>query len=353
MRQALTTAKRTSGVTVKEVAARAGVSTATVSRVLNGKGGVSKELEQRVLQSIEALSFRPNIAARRLRQRKAKIIGVLVPDIQIPFFASIVVAIEKNLQDAGYLLLLGNTNDDLGSEARHINTFLAEGVMGVIFALADAVDQSNYIQLLDSGIHLVAFDRSPGSLQVDTVQVNNAQSISHAFNHLMEEGHTQIGFLAGPDSISTSVERLKGYSQSVIAAGWHLNHELVQQSDYTLNGGYQAMNKLLDQPCPPSAVLISNGPMTLGAMQSIYEHGLEIPGDISLVSFDDLPWSFVLRPPLTAIVQPSQEIGEYAARLMLDRIRNPKSSIKHIMLETRFIVRESCRCTLAQPILQA
>lgn len=335
---------RSNSVTIKDVAAYVGVSTATVSRVLGGKGGVRPELEQRVRRAVEELQYRPNQAARRLRSRKAKIIGVLVSDIRIPFFASIVVGIDRILQEAGFLPLLGNTFDSLRSEQAHISTFLSEGVSGVIFAAADSGDVSNYGRLQDAQIPLVAIDRTPGNLQVDTVQVANAQAANQAVSHLIHEGHRRIALIAGPHQISTAVERQVGYEMALEAAGLPVDENLIRVGDYTLEGGYRAMRLLLENENLPTAVFITNNVMTLGALQFLNERGFDIPGDLAVIGYDDMPWAASLRPPLTVVAQPDYEIGVLAARLMLDRLREPESSVKHITLEARLIVRASCSC---------
>jgi LacI family transcriptional regulator len=335
----------TSSLTMKEVAAHVGVSTATISRVLGGKGGVRPELEQRVRQAIVELGYRPNQAARRLRQRQAKIIGVLVTDIQIPFFASIVVGIDSILQKAGYLPLLGNSFDSLASEQAHLNTFLSEGVSGVIFAAVNSQDVANYYRLREAGIPLVAIDRTPGDLQVDSVQVANIQAASQAISHFIEEGHQRIALIAGPNQISTAVERQAGYEQALLAAGLPLDPGLIQVGGYTLDGGYRAMRTLMENSNRPTAVLIVNNVMTLGALQYINEKAIDIPCDIAIIGYDDMPWAASLRPPLTVVAQPDAEIGVLAARLMLERIDKPESSIKHITLDARLVLRASCSCS--------
>jgi DNA-binding LacI/PurR family transcriptional regulator len=332
------------GITVKEVAARAGVSTATVSRVLSGKGGVRKELEARVRAAVEALNYHPNQAARRLRERNARIIGLLVPDIQIPFFASTVVGIEKILQEAGYLLLLGNTYDSVAGEQAHINTFLGEDVSGIIFAAANASDISNYRRLQDTGIPLVAIDRAPGDLEVDTVQSANIDGAYQAAAHLVRERHRQIAMITGPGSISTAIERQAGYETALAEAGLPVRAEWIRDGDYTQDGGYQAMCCLLEAEYRPTAVLIANNVMTLGALKAIHERAIDIPGDISIISFDDMPWAASLRPALSVVAQPVYEIGKSAAQLMLARIREPQAPTRHVTLDTRLLLRSSCRC---------
>jgi LacI family transcriptional regulator len=334
------------GVTMKDVAAKAGVSTATISRVLSGKGGVTPDLEQRVRQAIQELGYYPHATARRLRKRDTRIVGVLVPDIQIPFFASIVVGIESILSEAGYLILLGNTLDELPNERKNINTFLAEYVSGVIFAPADASDTTHYEKLQRVGVPLVAIDRHPGKLEVDTVQIANVTAATRAVTHLIEEGYRRIALISGPESISTAVDRQIGYKKALIAAGIPYDPTLVQDGNYRTEGGYVAMRNLMEAAQPPTAVLSANNVMTLGALQYIHEKGIDIPNDLALISFDDIAWAPSLRPPLTVVAQPVYEIGKVSARLLLERIEDPQASIKHVTLETRLITRSSCGCGL-------
>ena len=332
------------GATIKDVAAAAGVSTATVSRALSGKAGVSDDLVQRVRSAIEKLDYHPNQAARRLRERKSKIIGALIPDIQIPFFSTLIVHMERVLQEAGYLLLLGNTFDTLEDELLHINIFLAENVSGVVFAAVNSTDTSNYTRLQENGIPLVAIDRTPGLMQVDTVQIANSQAAGKAADHLIQEGHRSIALISGPSHISTAHERQSGFIQAMSSRGIAVQPGIIQEGDYTMQGGYRAMKALMERNEKPSAVLISNYVMTMGALQYIHEEALEVPADIAIISFDDMPWSVAIRPPLTAIAQPVDEIGRTAAQLMLDRIKDPTSSTKHITLEAQLILRASCIC---------
>jgi DNA-binding LacI/PurR family transcriptional regulator len=322
--------------TIKDVAESAGVSTATVSRVISGNGKVSKKLARRVKNTIDSLDFHPNQAARRLRHRKSKIVGVVLSDIQNPFFTSLVVGIESVLQEKGYLLILGNSCEDQNREYQHLNTFLSEQVSGIIFT-SSGNDTSYYKKFLAAGIPLIAVDRRPPDLDVDSVQLANEKASFEAVNHLFSEGHRRIGLIAGLESLTTGYERREGYTRAFQAAGI--------PGDFRQDSGYRSMGALLDLADPPSAVLVSNNLMTLGALQKIHERNLNIPNQISIIGFDDIAWASSLRPPLTVIAQPVTEMGIAAANLLLDRIQNPDGPLKHLTFETRLIVRASCRCT--------
>lgn len=329
--------------TIKEVAKRAGVSTATVSRVISGSSNVSKKLEKRVNNAIKTLDFRPNLVARRLRRRSTKIIGVVISDIQNPFNASLVEGIESVLQTDEYLLLLGNSSDNPQREQQKLNTFLSEDVTGVIFVCTNE-NASYFRKFQEKGISLVAVDRKPPDLTVDSVQVANADASYRAASHLLQEGHRRVGLVAGPLTISTAIERCEGYKHALVSAGLPIDPELIQVGNFRQAGGYEAMGALLDLPKPPSAVLVSNNLMTLGALQMIHERSLNIPDEIALIGFDDMPWATSLRPPLTVIAQPVFEMGAVAARQLLARIDKPNAPIQQVILETRLIIRASCSC---------
>ena len=338
--------------TIKQVAEFAKVSTATVSRVISENGKVSKKLFKRVQDAIDTLDFRPNQSARRLRHRSTKIVGVVISDIQNPFFTTLVEGIESVLQENGYLLLLGNSSEDPGREHQHLNTFLSEHVSGVIFT-STGDDISHYKKFQTAGIPLVAADRKPTNLDVDLVQLANEEASFEAVNHFFSEGHQRIGLIAGPNSLSTGSERSAGYQRALLSAGLPIDQELIQTSNFRQDGGYRSMGTLLDLPDPPSAVLVSNNLMTLGALQMIHERGLNIPDQISLIGFDDMAWASSLRPPLTVIAQPVYEMGITASRLLLARIQKPESPIQRVTFETNLIVRASCRCAKGQFNLQS
>jgi LacI family transcriptional regulator len=329
--------------TVKEVAELAGVSTATVSRVISGNGTVSKKLLKRVNNAIDTLDFHPNQAARRLRHRATKIVGVIISDLQNPFFTTLVEGIESILQENGYLLLLGNSSENPDRERQHLDTFFSEHVSGLIFT-ATGDDISEYEKFRVAGVPLVAVDRKPSDFEVDLIHLENEKASFEAVNHFIKEGHQRIGLIAGPGSISTGSERSAGYRRALLSSGLPVDNELVQIGNFRQEGGYRSMEALLNLPDPPSAVLVSNNLMTLGALQMIHQRRLNIPDQISLIGFDDMAWASSLRPALTVIAQPVYEMGIAAARLLLARIQKPESPIQHVAFETKLIIRASCRC---------
>ncbi|MFZ3071178.1 MAG: LacI family DNA-binding transcriptional regulator [Anaerolineaceae bacterium] len=326
-------------ITVNEVAKKAGVSTATVSRVINNNKGVSGTLQARVRMAIDELGYRPNRSAHHLRSGKVKRIGVLFADIRNPFFTSVLAGIENILYQAEYVLLLGNSNEDRKIEQMHLQAFIDEGVAGIILAsVSNNIKQ--YQQVLNAGIPILAIDRCSENLKVDTISINNVQAAKEATEHLINLGHRKVAFIGGPKHISTSRLRQLGYQQAIDE---HSDMKAeIATGDFRQEGGYRAMLELLSKPDRSSAVLVANNLMTLGALQAIIEKKIHVPEEIALVGFDDMPWSTSLEPSLTVVSQPTYEMGKIAARLLLDRIQNPDHPIQNITLETKLIVRESC-----------
>jgi DNA-binding LacI/PurR family transcriptional regulator len=329
-------------ITVKDVSLAAGVSTATVSRVLAGFSDVSTETRQRVMEAAKQLHYQPNRNARNLRKSTTSKIGVIISDIQNPFFGSVVRGIEKNTIQDDLTLILGNSDEDPERERKLITMLLEEGVAGIILA-PTSVDPSDYRTFLYSGTPVVIIDRRLPLLDLDMVLVDAATGSANAIDHLVELGHTKIGYVGGLKYLSTMLEREQGY---LAALGKHtipIQDDYIRQGNNRQDGGYAAVCELLKLSDPPSAILIANNLMTLGGLQAIHDSGFEIPDHISVVGFDDMDWAPSLRPPLTVVAQPAYQMGEEAAAILLDRIRNPEQPHKITILDTSLIIRASCR----------
>ena len=306
--------------TIKQVAARAGVSTATVSRVFSGSAAVKNPLAERVREAARALNFQPNRVARNLRVRQTRTVGVIIPDIENPFFTSVVCGIEEVLQAAEYSLLLANSNENSKREQVNARALQAEGAAGVIFTTS-GTDAALYAQLAAAGTALVAVSRVLPGLDIDTVAVANREGARAAVAHLIALGHRRVAMISGPGWISTARDRIAGFEDAYAAARLPVPRELIRYADFRQSGGYDAMHSLLADPHPPTAVFAGSNLMTLGALQAIHERGVRIPSGIAVVGFDDMPWAVSLNPPLTAVAQPAYEAGMTAARMLLERLR--------------------------------
>ena len=333
--------------TVKDVSLKAGVSTATVSRVLAGFEEVSEESRQRVLEAAKALNYQPNRNARNLRMNTTSKIGVIISDIQNPFFGSVVRGIEKITIKDDYTLILGNSDEDPESEKKLITMLLEEGVAGIILVPTNA-DTENYRPLLNSNTQFVVIDRRLPFSNLDMVLVNGAAGGELAMDYLVKLGHRRIGYVGGLKHLSVMHEREQGYLAALHKHKLPFREEYLRKGNNRQNGGHEAVCELLTLTEAPTAILIANNLMTLGGLQAIHESGLAIPEQVSLVGFDDMDWAASLRPPLTCVAQPAYKMGETAARILLERILQPERPYQTVVLDTNLIVRDSCK-DLNQP----
>jgi DNA-binding LacI/PurR family transcriptional regulator len=326
--------------TVKDVAKHAGVSAASVSRALSGSGGVRESVRSRILESARTLSFQPNRAARDLRVRSSRAVGVLIPDIENPFFTSLVCGIEDVLGKTDYSLLLASYNEDPDQEARRLEVFRADGVRGLIFAASRAPSRL-YAELEKAGMALVAVSRDVSRLPVDEVTVANREGAHAATSHLIQFGHKRIAIINGPLVFTTARDRQAGYEEALREKGIAVDENLIVHCPFKQSEGYSAMRQLLALDDPPTAVFAGSNLLTLGALQAIHERHLAIPDEIAIVGFDEMPWAMSLRPPLTTVAQPAFEVGRTAAELLLARVREPALSRRQVVLDTQLIVRSS------------
>jgi len=330
-------------LTMKDVARRAGVSTATVSRALTGSTHVSPQLQQRVLRAVEELNYRPSRVARSLRTRTSRILGVIVSDIRNPFFTSLVRGIEDIAHASEYSLILCNSDEDPAKEELYIHVLSAEKVAGAI-VVPIREDSTACNTLIENGIPIVAVDRRLEHVNADTVMLDNVQGAYMAVSHLVQEGCSRIGLIGGPLHTTTGKERLEGYKKALAHHGIELDEDLIKIGNYKQVSGYNLACELLRMDDAPTAIFAANNMMTLGALQAIHDQGLSIPQDIALVGFGDMPWAEVLNPALTAVAQPTYELGCTAANVLLRRIAHRNLETVEIRLDPVLVVRESCAC---------
>ena len=325
--------------TIYDVARRAQVSPSTVSRVLNGKQTVDAALAERVRKAARALDYRPNALARSLRRSQTNLWAVLVSDINNPFFTALVRGVEDVARTSQYSVVLCNSDEDPDKEAGYVAAILAEQMAGVIIS---PTSRSGHVRdLLDASIPIVAIDRQVPGATVDIVAVDNEHAAELATTHLVDEGFARIACIAGPRDISTAQQRLEGYRRALRAAGRTVDTRLIRYADFREEGGYRAMADLLDHTPRPDAVFPTNNLMTVGALECLVDRGVEVPGDVGLFGFDDVPCATLIRPPLSTITQPTYDIGRLAAELLLQRIADPSRPPSHVVLPTQLHVRAS------------
>jgi len=328
-------------VRIKDVARRAGVSSATVSRVLANKPHVSQEMRERVLAAVEELGYQANRVARSLRAQRAAIIGLIISDIQNPFFTSLVRAVEDVAYQHEYGVFLCNSDEDIEKERLYIDLLHAERVAGVVISPTRETNNPSR-KLVKANTPVVAVDRRMLDLEVDTVVSDNVGAASDIVSHLISDGYRRIAAVVGPPTITTGRERLEGFSQALKAHGLPFLPHLVRMGLPKENLGYQFTGELLDLPEPPTALFTGNNLLTVGALRAIHERGLCIPDDIALVAFDEMNWMSLVRPTLTVVAQPTYELGQTAADLLLKRIEDGNRAIQEIVLKPTIFIRQSC-----------
>ncbi len=330
-------------ITVKDIAKEAGVSVATVSRVLNGRDTVDAELRDRVQHVVQLLDYRPNRLARNLRTNSTKVIALVVPDIQNPFFVSVARGIEEVALREGYTLLVCNTDDDPQREKNYFEVLRDETVAGIIVCSADERLSSAAVnEALAQGIAVVALDRQIEGTQVDTILSDNFGGSRRAVSHLLDLGHRRIGLVAGPDRFAPGRERRLGYEQAFHDHGLPIDRSLIKVTDYSRESAEVSTNELLDLQEPPTALFLSSGVSALGALVAVNLRSLRIPNDISFVVFDDLDWTTAYSPPLTAVAQNTRYLGITAAQAIFRRIAGEQDPAQERRLMTQLHLRNSC-----------
>lgn len=327
---------------IEDVARQAGVSTATVSRVLSGKPYVSAELRGRVLGAVQDLNYRPSRVARSLRVQRSSIIGLIISDIQNPFFTSVVRAVEDVAYSREHSVFLCNSDEDAAKETMYIELMLAEHVAGIIVS-ATAADNPVYRRLVEARVPVVAIDRRVTAAEMDTVVLDNVAAAYQVVSHLVEQGHRRIGAVLGTPGSSTGEERRVGYLRAMQAHKLPIDPGLVRIVMPRVVVGYEATRDLLELAEPPTAIFTGNNLLTIGALQAIHELGLRIPEQVALAAFDEVEWTVFLKPALTVVAQPTYEMGRTAAELLLRRIATPDSLPQEVTLSHQLIVRDSSR----------
>jgi LacI family transcriptional regulator len=307
--------------TIRTVADLAGVSTATVSHVINDTRAVSAPLTARVLDAMEQLHYHPDVVARSLRRRETLTLGLLVPSVEIPFFAVVAREVEAAASDLGYSVILCNSGWSLDRERQYINNLLARRVDGLLCISMDMTAQ-HIAPLLRRNTPVVLFDEGtmPG-IELDAVEIDNFQGAYDATIHLLGLGHRRIGCVAGIGNSPLNDARIHGYQQALDQAGVAFDPQFLVEGDYSAQSGLAHGRTLLDSPAPPTAVFAFNDLMAMGVMQAAHERGLHIPTDLAVIGFDGLPLTAFTSPPLSTVEQPVAAMSVAAIGMLLDHIR--------------------------------
>ncbi|MBE7554625.1 MAG: LacI family DNA-binding transcriptional regulator [Anaerolineales bacterium] len=349
-------------VNIRDVADRAGVSTATVSHVINQTRFVREETRRKVLEAVEALNYHPSTIARGLATNTTQTIGLIISDITNPFFTAVARGVEDEFNQFGYHTIFCNTDEDSAREDEYLRLLFAHQIDGLIIA-PTGVHSDRLLRIAEAEIPIVLLDRAAPGITAPLVHVDNEGGAYQATRYLIELGHRRIGILTGMETISTLGMRVSGYRRALQEAGISIDEALIIRADPRFHknqlypsdsllwgsitnlqmtpNAFLALQKLLDLPDRPTALFVTNNQMTLGTLHAFKERKLHCPEDISLVSFDDHDWAPLFAPPLTVVRQPTYQLGQTAAKLLLKMI-NHQEFENPSPLPVELIIRESC-----------
>lgn len=322
--------------TIGDVAARAQVSTATVSRALNGKPSVDPDLTRRVLEAAAELGYQPHGPARNLRKRETAMIALIVPDIENHAFAALARGAEEVARAQGYSVVLCNAGQHGEHERHYLGVAARERMAGVVIAPNGTTDTDADAP---QQMPVVSVDRPvPGC---DHVAVDSRAATREATAHLIEPGYRRVACVTGPARFYTTAEQLAGYRDAITSAGRSPDRALVRHAGFDAALGRRATGELLDQPHPPDALVITDNRLTIGALRALAERNLRPGADVGVVGFEDAPWTTLVSPAVSVVDQPDHQVGAAAMTRLLARIADRDLSPASITLPAKLIVRQS------------
>lgn len=334
-------------VRILDVAKHAGLSVASVSRVLAGLPGVSEATRQRIMASVDALGYRPNLAARRLRSQRTDTLGLIVSDIRNPYFTEVSRAVEDVAYANGMRVILCNANEDPEKENFYLEMMRDENVAGVI--LSPTLSLLSRYRRGDFSFPVVLVDRCEIDTEADAVVLDNVDASQRLVRHLIDGGHRRIAFFYGAAS-ATGRQRMQGYQEALAGAGLT---PITQALKPTTDEAFAAMRQVLQRDSQlPDAIVASSGLILLGLVQALREADIQYPDGVALAGFDDMPWTRIVTPAITVVAQPTYDIGRSAIELLLARIAQPEQAVRRVVMRGELLVRGSSAAKLpAYPLI--
>ncbi|GAX90744.1 LacI family DNA-binding transcriptional regulator [Effusibacillus lacus] len=327
--------------TIRDVAKLAGVSVATVSRVINKNGYVNQGTEQKVRKAIQQLHFEPNAVARGLASKRTGTIAVILPDITNPFFAEMARAVEDEARKHGFTVILCNSDDQGAKEKTYIEVLKKKYIDGIIFA-SQTLGKEDVAQMKKHNIPLVVLDRAPSEEDCSIVRSQNSMGAQVAVRHLLETGCRKIAHIYGPQEITTAKERLLGYEHAVKGFDW-FTPTLMVPGNFRLDGGMKAVELLLEQHPDVDGIFAGNDLMAVGALKALHRLGIRVPDQIAVCGFDGIYLTEIMEPELTTVAQPIYEMGSLAAEILIQKINGTLQENQVCELEVSLIARNSTR----------
>lgn len=336
-------------VGLSAVALRAGVSPATASNALSGARHVAEGTRRRVFEVAEELNYHPNLVARSLRRQETKTLALLVADIANPYYPAIARAVHDRVDLKGYVSFIGNTDGDPEAELRVLQQMRSRGVDGVIMGTMALTPEKIRGVLgpvmplvLLNGESLASADNAPRHFRADEVGTDDSIGIGEAVSYLQGKGVRDIGFISGPVDSLPGTGRLASFESAMAVAGMALNDEWVEHAGaYTLDAGFEAAQRLLAGNRRPAAIMCANDLIALGVLEAARDHDLEVPTDLAVIGFDDIPTAKLVTPRLTTIINPATLVGYACADALMRRMEHPDLPFEHVALPTHLVVRAS------------
>jgi len=325
--------------TMKDVAERAGVSTATVSRVINNADNVNPKLRQKVLEVIEELDYKPNQLARSLKSSETNTIAFISSDISNPFFVKIAKKVEEGIRNEDYTIVIGSTEDDPQAELRYLKLLYEKRVDGIV--ISSTGKNEDYLKELSRKMPVICIDRRPETHKLNSVFVDKEKATYEAVNYLAGKNHKKIALVTGEKSIITNYDRYIGYTKGIYENDITLNSNYIKFGQFGFEFGEKSILDLLDLKERPTAVIAGNSFIAAGILLMAKKNKISIPDDLSLISFGNISNSQLITPKLTFIDEKVDEIGEKASDLLLTNLRNEESKIRQIKIKTKINSGES------------
>ena len=326
-------------VTIKDVAREAGFSVATVSRVLNNSGPVRVETRRRIEEVADRLNYTPNVAARSLITRKTLTIGVLLPDLYGEFFSEVIRGIDRAARTGGYHLLVSGSHNDRQEIQAAVQAM--HGRVDGLIVMSPGLEPRAMVAGLPRRLPFVLLNCDLGENGFDAVNVDNYGGAKEMVRHLLGLGHTRVAIISGARDNSDARERLRGYRDAIAEAGIEMSVELQVEGDFTESSGHRAAGRLLELDPLPTAVFASNDSMAIGALSAFREAGVDVPEEMAVAGFDDIPIARYVSPPLSSVHVPIRGLGVRAVERLLESMADGRERTVEI-LPTRLVVRESC-----------
>lgn len=331
-------------ITIKDIAREVNVSVSTISRVLNNKPDVSEETKIKVEKAIKKLGYNPNRIARGLVLRKTNSIGLVIPDINNPFFPEIIKGVERTAKKLGYSLILCNTDNDKKEERESISLLRSKQVDGMILSLS--LENKAVLKGLEKEkFPIVQIDRQIKDSIYPAVTIDNKRSAYIATEYLIKQGHKKIGHITGDLSTETAINRLNGFKLALKEHNITVKKEWILEGDYSKESGKEMMEKIIKLEDRPTAIFFANDLMAFGAYETIFEYNYRIPEDFSIMGHDNIEITSFVKPGLTTMDQPKYRLGEIAAKKLISMIENrDEKALQNVILKNAMIVRDSIKC---------